>query len=153
MSDHIPLTERDVELITYLSGGFVNEEIASLMGISDHAVKKRTTRMASRVGITGSRQQALVDYAYRHGYLTPKPCTPMQPLPPRLAQILTLMIRGLGFMAIAADLGISPWSVRAHQRRLHDILGAETNAQAVAIAWEAGLMAGSNAPNLKGSTA
>lgn len=143
MSDHIPLTDRDVEVVTWMAAGYVVKQIGPMVGASKEAVRKQVNRTAERLGITGSLQPALVDYAYRHGYIATEKPRKLNPLPTRQAKILDLVAKGLGYQEIAAEIGISPSSVRSHQRRIHKAFGAETNAQAVAVAWEAGLLRGS----------
>ncbi|MFD7793604.1 LuxR C-terminal-related transcriptional regulator [Streptomyces sp. NPDC059759] len=155
MSEHIPLTERDVEVVTWMAAGYVVKQIGPMVGVSKDAVRKQVNRTAERLGIKGSLQPALVDYAYRHGYIKAAKPTKLRPLPARHRQILRLVAKGLGYREIAAKLDISPFSVRSHQRRIHKALGAETNAQAVAVAWEAGLLRGSGVAasnSTKGST-
>jgi DNA-binding NarL/FixJ family response regulator len=61
-------------------------------------------------------------------------------LSPRQLEVLTLVARGLSTDGIAAELVISPTTVRAHVRNILDTLGARNRAHAVAIACSTGLI-------------
>ena len=55
-------------------------------------------------------------------------------------EVLTLIARGLSTDGIAAELFVSPTTVRAHVRNILDTLGARNRAHAVAIACSTGLL-------------
>lgn len=131
---------RDIEIISGYARGQTAAQIARDLDSGEENIRLRTTRLAKRIGITGARQAALVDYAYRHGHIEVVRRRALQPLPPRLAQALDCSARGLGFRATATELGISPFTARSHRERLREALCANTVAHAVAIAWEGGLL-------------
>ncbi len=58
----------------------------------------------------------------------------------RQLEVLTLVARGLSTDGIAAELFVSPTTVRAHVRNILDALGARNRAHAVAIACSTGLL-------------
>jgi DNA-binding CsgD family transcriptional regulator len=58
----------------------------------------------------------------------------------RERQILALIATGHTGPAIAAELHISPHTVKTHVRRLFDNLGARDRAHAVHLAWHAGIL-------------
>jgi DNA-binding CsgD family transcriptional regulator len=58
----------------------------------------------------------------------------------RERDVLTLLGDGLRYEAIAARLGVAPETARTYLRRAMDKLGADTTAQAVAVAVRRGLL-------------
>ena len=136
------LTPRGIQVVTGYARGLTVGQIAAELGIGEKTVASYTQRAAKMLGLKGARQAALVDYAYRHGYLTVEQPRPRQTLPPRLEQVLDCAARGLGARATAAELGIATKTARRHRDRLHHALGVHTTARAVAVAWEAGLRSG-----------
>jgi DNA-binding NarL/FixJ family response regulator len=133
------LTPRAVQVIAGYARGLSVAQVAEELDIGEATVKTHTTRSAKKAGITATLQPALVEYAYRCGYLTMQRAPRRPPLPPRLEQVLDCAARGLGHRATAAELGISPKTARVHRERLHRALGVHTTARAVAVAWETGL--------------
>lgn len=59
-------------------------------------------------------------------------------LTPREAQVLALVARGLSNEAIAAELVLTPKTVRNYVSRIYDKLGVQSRAQAIVLAREAG---------------
>jgi DNA-binding NarL/FixJ family response regulator len=133
-------SERDLRIITGYARGHTAAQIAGDLDTYEDNVRRRTTRLAKDLGITGARQAALVDYAYRYGHIRVARRRVLGPLPPRMAEALEFAAQGIGFRAMADALGISPFTARSHRERLRKALGATTVAHAVAIAWEAGLL-------------
>ncbi|WP_282700065.1 LuxR C-terminal-related transcriptional regulator [Streptomyces sp. CC219B] len=137
-----PPTEHELNIITGYARGYTADRIARELGVTGDSVQSTTSRLCRRLGIRGDRQAALVDYAFRHGYLTVyRPCI-LGPVPPRQLQVLQRAARGPGARATAAQLGIGIWSVKEYRRRLLHAVGARTMAHAVALAWQAGLLGG-----------
>ena len=60
-------------------------------------------------------------------------------LTPREAEALTLLARGLSNEAIAAELALTPKTVRNYASRIYDKLGVQSRAQAIVLAREAGV--------------
>ena len=65
----------------------------------------------------------------------------LAPLTPRELEVLRLLAEGLEPPAIAARLVISPKTVRTHVERILGKLSVHSRAQAVAVAYRAGLVA------------
>lgn len=63
------------------------------------------------------------------------------PLTPRERQVLTLLADGLGNKSIAARLGISDHTVKAHVAAVFEKLGVSTRAEAAALGLRRGLIA------------
>ena len=58
------LTPREREVLSHLTSGFSNKEIAQRMGISDHTVKFHVNAILTKLGVT-SRTEAVVSAARR----------------------------------------------------------------------------------------
>ncbi|MFI6249019.1 response regulator transcription factor [Streptomyces sp. NPDC051016] len=140
------LTPRGVEVVTGYARGLRVAEIAAELGLAEKTIASRTHHAAKALGIKGARQAALVDYAYRHGYLTVEQPRPRPTLTPRLEQVLDCAARGLSARETAAELGIATGTARRHLERLHSALEVHTTARAVAVAWETGLRGGRRSP-------
>lgn len=128
-----------VAVIAGYADGLAAREIADKLGISERAVYWRTAEASRILGIRGARQSALVDRAFRHGYLTPSPRR-LRPLPPRLIRVLDCAARGLSCKATAAELHIAERTAARHRTRLLEALDVHSAAHAVAVAWHAGLL-------------
>lgn len=59
------LTERECEMLQALARGMSNKEIASLLHITEHTVKKHVSSILSKLGLKDRTQAAL--YAVAHG--------------------------------------------------------------------------------------
>ena len=68
------------------------------------------------------------------------PAEPDVPVSDRELEVLKLMARGLGNREIAAELSISPNTVRNHVSSVYDKLDVGSWREAVAWAWERGLV-------------
>ncbi|GAB4527324.1 MAG: response regulator transcription factor [Anaerolineales bacterium] len=63
----VPLSEREMEVLTYLARGFSNKEIATQLEISHQTVKNHVTAVLRKLGV-GDRTQAVV-YALQRGWV------------------------------------------------------------------------------------
>jgi DNA-binding NarL/FixJ family response regulator len=61
-------------------------------------------------------------------------------LTPRQLDVLLAVAEGDVTNEIAADLGLSPLTVKLHRKRINSKLGARTAAHAVAIAYHEGIL-------------
>jgi DNA-binding NarL/FixJ family response regulator len=62
-----PLSSREMEVLTYVTRGLSNKEIAMLLGISHQTVKNHVTAILRKLGVE-DRTQATI-YALRHGWV------------------------------------------------------------------------------------
>jgi NarL family two-component system response regulator YdfI len=62
-----PLTDRETEVLTLLSKGFANKQIALALGISEHTVKFHVSSIYAKLGAT-NRTQA-VHEGLRNGWI------------------------------------------------------------------------------------
>lgn len=65
---------------------------------------------------------------------TPRPAAHGDPLSPREVQVMRCVINGLPNHEIAAELGISPYTVKTHLMRVFRKLGARDRAHACGLA-------------------
>ncbi len=62
-----PLSEREMEVLSYVTKGMSNKEIAGLMGISHQTVKNHVTSILRKLGVEDRTQAAI--FALRHGWV------------------------------------------------------------------------------------
>jgi DNA-binding NarL/FixJ family response regulator len=62
-----PLSIREMEILTYITRGMSNKEIASLLGISHQTVKNHVTAILHKLGVSDRTQAALS--ALQHGWV------------------------------------------------------------------------------------
>lgn len=136
-----PLTSDDLKIIKGLARGHSTPRIADDLHTEPRAVRSRITSAATRLGIRHGLHPRLVDYAYRHGYLTtPAIEAPEVALTPMETEELADVVQGLSVPQTAADLGLSRHTVQNRRRALYVRLGAHTAAHAVALGWQLGLL-------------
>jgi DNA-binding NarL/FixJ family response regulator len=64
---HMILSEREMEVLSYVSRGMSNKEIAGLMGISHQTVKNHVTSILRKLSVEDRTQAAI--FALRHGWV------------------------------------------------------------------------------------
>lgn len=64
---YYPLSGREMEVLTYVTKGMSNKEIASLLGISHQTVKNHVTSILRKLGVEDRTQAAI--YALRRGWV------------------------------------------------------------------------------------
>lgn len=62
-----PLSAREMEVLSYVTGGLSNKEIARLLGISHQTVKNHVTAILRKLGVEDRTQAAI--YALRRGWV------------------------------------------------------------------------------------
>lgn len=62
-----PLSDREMEVLTYVTKGMSNKEIAVLMGISHQTVKNHVTSILRKLSVDDRTQAAI--FALRHGWV------------------------------------------------------------------------------------
>ena len=67
---HLPLTQREVEILQHVTTGLANKEIANRLSISERTVKNHLSNIMEKLHVN-SRTQAAV-YALRRGLVPPK---------------------------------------------------------------------------------
>ena len=64
---YYPLSDREMEILTYITRGMSNKEIAMVLGISHQTVKNHVTSLLRKLGVDDRTQAAI--YALRHGWV------------------------------------------------------------------------------------
>lgn len=67
---HLPLTQRETEILQYVTSGLANKEIANRLAISERTVKNHLSNIMEKLHVN-SRTQAAV-YALRRGLVPPQ---------------------------------------------------------------------------------
>lgn len=102
-------------------------------------------RDASPAELVAAIEAVAAGLVVLHPEAVPRPAPPSpsaaEPLTPREREILTLLADGLGNKVIAARLGISDHTVKAHVGAIFDKLHVGTRAEAVALGLRLGLIA------------
>lgn len=121
-----------------------------ILAFSAHDDRAYVTRMlqAGAAGyVTKDKPLALVAEAVEavargesRWFVSPGGAEPELPVSARELAVLKLMARGLDNAAIAAELGISPFTVRNHVSSVYDKLDVGSWREAVAWAWSRGLV-------------
>jgi DNA-binding NarL/FixJ family response regulator len=62
-----PLSAREMEVLTYVTKGLSNKEIAGVLGISHQTVKNHVTAILRKLGVEDRTQAAI--YALRRGWV------------------------------------------------------------------------------------
>lgn len=63
----IPLSEREVEILNYITIGMSNKEIANLLGIRYQTVKNHVNSILRKLDVEDRTQASI--YALRHGWV------------------------------------------------------------------------------------
>jgi len=66
----LPLTQREMEILQYVTNGLANKEIANRLSISERTVKNHLSNIMEKLHVN-SRTQAAV-YALRRGLVPPE---------------------------------------------------------------------------------
>lgn len=92
--------------------------------------------------LTGARNGAPAPRTYAHTSARSPSARPpvVDELTEREREVLSHLVGPVGHDDIAAELGISPNTVRTHVRNIYGKLGAHDRVEAVSIAWRSGLI-------------
>lgn len=140
------LTERELAVISLMTSGHTNEDIAALLGISPHTVDNHRRRVYSKLGV--GNQSAAVATAVSLGMVS-WPWTTNAPgshrfgvvsLTTREEQILQHMAQGHTTRQIARALGVAVKTVENTQARLYRKLGTHSRSETLAVAYRLGLL-------------
>lgn len=134
------LTERDLEVVALMSAGYCVTEMASALGISPATVQNHKRRIFTKMSV-GSQAHA-VALAARCGILWSQRRTvaDRSGLTPREIDILRSIARGHSVRQTAAALGIKSKTVEATQGPLFRKLSVHNRAEALAVAYDLGLV-------------
>ena len=68
---HIPLTDRERQVLALVAQGYTNREVGLMLGLSPKTVEAHRAHTMNKLGLR--RRVEMVQYALREGYLTPEP--------------------------------------------------------------------------------
>ncbi|WP_188316719.1 response regulator transcription factor [Solihabitans fulvus] len=136
------LTDRELEVLALVCGGYSVERIAPVLNISPHTVANFKRRIFAKLEVQ-SRTQAAVE-AERLGLLRVGTPSPERGGPPSLTSrdrdILASIARGESVRQTANALGIAMKTVQSEQRNLFFKLGVANRAEALFRARALGLV-------------
>lgn len=132
-----PFTAQDLALVALIAEGHGNRAIGAKLDLPLGTLKRRIEQLTRRHH-TCSRT-GLVGVACRAGQLGPASTEPPA-LPYRLREILPGMAAGWNGPRIGRSLHLSAGAVKTREGQLFVLLGASGRANAVWLAWRAGLL-------------
>ena len=115
-----PLTERETEVLALLRGSLLTREIAAELGLSPNTVKTHIRAIYRKLGVC-TRATAVS----RYPSLQIRPHHPglPEPLTEREIEVLGLLRGSLPLREIAAELSLSPNTIKTHIRAIYRKLG------------------------------
>jgi DNA-binding CsgD family transcriptional regulator len=105
-----PLTQREQEILALLTAGNSPRDIAAQLGLATATVKNHATRIYVKIGARSAGED--------------------EALTRREHEILALLAAGDSTSDIAAQLGITPGTVKTHLTSLYKKIGAKNRVQA-----------------------
>ena len=137
-----PAASHQVPVIALLDDP-ASEAAAALRAGARAALRRDAspTELVAAIEAVAAGLVALDPQAVPRPSLAPSTASAAEPLTRREREILTLLADGLGNKVIAARLGISDHTVKAHVGAIFDKLHVGTRAEAVALGLRLGLIA------------
>jgi DNA-binding NarL/FixJ family response regulator len=132
-----PLTERETEVLGLLRGSLSAREISIELGLSQNTVKTHVKAIYRKLGVS-TRAAAMAQYPAlrvrpgRHASLP-------EPLTEREREVLGLLHGSLARREIAAELSVSPNTIKSQTMAIYRKLGVSTRAAAIARAQDTGI--------------
>jgi len=131
------LTHREQEVISLISSGLTNEEIARQLDLSLDGVKYHVSEILKRLGAE-NRRDAVALHQTRDQETSERKSRLTRGLTPREQEVISLLSSGLSNEEIARQLELSLDGVKYHVSEILRRLGAENRHDAVALHLSAG---------------
>jgi len=133
-----PLTERETEVLALLRGSLLTREIAAELGLSANTIKTHIRAIYRKLGVSTratavSRYPSLRIRPARHAGLP-------EPLTEREIEVLGLLRGSLSLREIAAELSVSPNTIKSHIRAIYRKLGVCGRAAAITRGEDTGIL-------------
>lgn len=146
------LTDREMAIASLITAGHTTGDIAHLLRISTHTVDNHRRRIYTKLGV--DNQGSAVAQGISLG-IAPARTHPTRPsrqaIVPRLTtrerEILAHIAKGHTIRQTARELGIAPKTVENTQTRLYRKLGTHSRGEALATAYQLGLIEPSTNPS------
>lgn len=113
-----------------LACGARNKHIARTLGLSVHTVKRHVTRTMTKLKVHSRGEAAC---AYRRFLPAPVDAQPLRELTARELDVLARVASGARNDEIAADLRLSPNTVKRHTANIREKLGVHSRVHAAAL--------------------
>lgn len=134
----VPLTARELEVLSLVADGLSNEDIGRALRIAPTTVRTHLDRIGTKLGC-GDRA-GMVGAAFRSGQMRFVRSERDVELDDRKMQVLIRVARGLSNDEIAAELVMSAHTVKSRLRALFKVLGVGSRAALVKAALECGAL-------------
>ena len=124
------LSQREVQVLQLLASGARNKHIARELGLSVHTVKRHVARTMTKLHVRSRGEAAC---AWRHAmHPAPQP-QETQELTARELDVLARVASGARNDEIAAELQLSPNTVKRHTANIREKLGVHSRVHAAAL--------------------
>jgi DNA-binding NarL/FixJ family response regulator len=133
-----PLTERETEVLALLRGPLLTREIAAELGLSPNTVKTHIRAIYRKLGVC-TRATAVSRYPSLRIRPARHPGLP-EPLTEREIEVLGLLRGSLPLREIAAELRLSPNTIKTHIRAIYRKLGVSSRAAAITRGQDTGIL-------------
>jgi DNA-binding NarL/FixJ family response regulator len=124
------LSEREVEVLRLIACGARNKHIANTLGLSVHTVKRHVARTMTKLRVRSRGEAAC---AYRSIARLPLEPRPLRDLTARELDVLARVANGARNDEIAAELHLSPNTVKRHTANIREKLGVHSRIHAAAL--------------------
>ena len=124
------LSEREIEVLRLIAGGARNKHIAHALGLSVHTVKRHVARTMTKLKVRSRGEAACV---YRRAMCPAAPERTVDELTTRELDVLSRVANGARNDEIAAELHLSPNTVKRHTANIREKLGVHSRVHAAAL--------------------
>ncbi|MEJ6020925.1 response regulator transcription factor [Ramlibacter sp. PS4R-6] len=127
---HSRLSRREAEVLRLVASGARNKHIANALGLSVHTVKRHVARTMTKLQVHSRGEAACV--WHRAMRAEAQPCS-LRELTARELDVLARVANGARNDEIAAQLQLSPNTVKRHTANIREKLGVHSRVHAAAL--------------------
>lgn len=128
------LSQREVEVLRLIAGGACNKHIASALGLSVHTVKRHVARTMTKLKVRSRGEAACMWRLAMQPQADVQAAAPVpEELTAREIDVLARVAHGARNDEIAAELHLSPNTVKRHTANIREKLGVHSRVHAAAL--------------------